>query len=411
MDFHTLGVRLGGALFEASLSFAQDLFLSQVILSIQQPAKEHQQVEGQNQEVGLDIPSSLAGGPGLGFLQLVLGGVEHLFDAPAQQVEPGHHTGSETHVSGQELVAGAGLRIRILDEAHAVASIEADEPIGVDPTVDRILWVEAARPVVSGGEVLLEASDHERSGLPHRSLLIPEGVIDEGRIGDDQGRRVRSAPSELTAKELRPRRPKHGHLMAVVTISLDGGKVEEQAAMEAEQIQGVGSDMTPLVVSQRMAGVLDLVTIHRPDGAAGQLREGSEQILLRGGWVMGIELKVELGEKSASAVGMETIEEGRARQRLVEYLGVVLQEIPPASDLTQGAEESLAQEVLIGDDWARTGGSGVVLKDKLGGGEELIQKCGVGVGKGVYIHKHLVYRYISYCPSICYEKTETTMPL
>src|SRR5665811_279 len=262
--------------------------------------------------MSLDLAGYLPRGPGFGFFQFVLGSVKDLLDPPAQQVQPSDHAGAQFHIRGQELITDAGFRISILDQAHLLTSGKSDQTVGINPEIDRIVAIKGPLFKVLGGDVILSPRDHERTALTQLRLLLPELVIDKGRIQDAQRCSLAFALGELLAQELRQGIAKHRHLMPITTISLDGRQIEQQAAMQTEQVKGVGSDLPTFAIAQGMTGVLDFVAVDCPDTAPLQFWKELQKV---GGLALtspGVEFPRSFVEELESALGVQAIEERTA---------------------------------------------------------------------------------------------------
>ena len=142
-----------------------------------------------------------------------------------------------------------------------MSPFEGDEPIGVNATVDRVVGVETTGLLVAWGEVAFGTGDHQHPSLLHRPLALPEDVINEGGIGDHQRSSVCLTSPALGTQKLGPSGAEHGHLVSVMSVTLDGGEVEKQTAVKTQDIERVGGDMTPLANAPGAGVPIGLVAI------------------------------------------------------------------------------------------------------------------------------------------------------
>ena len=162
--------------------------------------------------------------------------------------------------------------------------------------------------------------------------------------------------------------------MVIVTISLHGGQIEQEAAMQAEQVKGIGSDLTALSVTQGMTGVFDLVAVNCPNAATQQFGKARQQIGRLALTPSGVKFQTYLIEEMESAFGVQAVEERTALNHRVPDLRLLLEKISAAAGLAQRAQETHAEKVWIGNAGAVTTGANEIPSDIFHGGEELLQE-------------------------------------
>lgn len=125
-----------------------------------------------------------------------------------------------------------------------------------------------------------------------------------------------------------------------------------------------------------------MVSVDRVHRTVPKFRERLEQICARvcgTDTPSGDQLGIEFGENPSSGFGVKGIEEGRATDRVVVELGALLQEVPPAGDLTDDTEDTEADERRIVNAALVADAAHIVGEDAHGRGEELIKEQWVGV--------------------------------
>ena len=137
--------------------------------------------------------------------------------------------------------------------------------------------------------------------------------------------------------------------MVIVTISLHGGQIEQEATMQAEQVKGIGSDLTALSVTQGMTGVFDLVAVDCPNTAPQQFGKARQQIGRLALTASGVKLPTYLIEEMESALGVQAVEEGTALDHRVPDLLLLLEKISTAASLAESAQEAQAEKVWVGN--------------------------------------------------------------
>jgi hypothetical protein len=151
--------------------------------------------------------------------------------------------------------------------------------------------------------------------------------------------------------------------MPITTISLDGRQIEQEAAMQTEQVKSVGSDLSTFAIAQGMTGVLNFVAVDCPNAATPQFGKGLQKV---GGlaWPSpGVEFPRDFVEELESALGVQAIEERTALDQRVADLLLLREEISAAASLAEGAEEAQAEKVRVGDAWAAATGARIILAD------------------------------------------------
>jgi hypothetical protein len=128
--------------------------------------------------------------------------------------------------------------------------------------------------------------------------------------------------------------------MVIMTISLHGGQIEQEAAMQAEQVKGIGSDLTALSVTQGMTGVFDLVAVDCPNPATQQFGKARQQIGRLALTPSGVKFRTYLIEEMESALGVQAVEEGTALDHRVPDLRLLLEKISATAGLAERAQET-----------------------------------------------------------------------
>ena len=137
--------------------------------------------------------------------------------------------------------------------------------------------------------------------------------------------------------------------MVIVTISLHGGKIEQEPAVQTEQVKGIGSDLTALSVTQSMTGVFDLVAVHCPNTAPQQFGKARQQIGRLALTPSGVKFPTYLIEEMESALGVQAVEERTALDHSVPDLLLLLEKIPTAASLAKSAQETQPEKVWVGN--------------------------------------------------------------
>src|SRR5580704_12402732 len=223
-------------------------------------------------------------------------------------------------------------------------------------------------------DTVLGASDHERAALTQLRLLLPELIIDKGRIQDKQRWRLPFARRELLSQKLRHGIAKDRHLMSILTISLHGRQIEHKAAMQTKQVKGVGCDMTAFAIAQGMSSVFDLVTITGPHPATPQFRKGLQQIIRLALTSSDVKLPADFSEKIESATGVQGIEKGTALDLAVEDLTLLLEKVSTAANLAEVALKAQANEVTVWNAGAVADQALVIIEDILDWGQKLFDE-------------------------------------
>ena len=126
--------------------------------------------------------------------------------------------------------------------------------------------------------------------------------------------------------------------------------------------------------------MLDLVAVDGPDRPRVEFGKGGQQIRPLSPLPLSaarIDLGGGLREETPAPPGVRGVEEGAALERGVEDFALLLQEIPTAAGLTEGAPHAQAREVPVADAGTDATLTGVLGDDFLQGSHELIQEKGV----------------------------------
>ena len=137
--------------------------------------------------------------------------------------------------------------------------------------------------------------------------------------------------------------------MVIATISLHGGKIEQQTAMQTEQVKGIGSDLTAFSVTQGMTGVFDLVAVDRPNAAPQQFGKARQQIGRLALTPSDVKLPTCLIEEMESALGVQAVEERTALDHRIPDFLLLLEKISTAASLAESAQETQAEKVWVGN--------------------------------------------------------------
>ena len=162
--------------------------------------------------------------------------------------------------------------------------------------------------------------------------------------------------------------------MVIATISLHGGKIEQETAMQTEQVKGIGSDLTALSVTQGMTGVFDLVAVDCPNAATQQFGKARQQIGQLALPPSGVKFQTYLIEEMESALGVQTVEERTALDHRVPDLLLLLEKISTAASLAESAQEAQAEKFWIGNAGAVATGASEITADVFHRCQELFQE-------------------------------------
>ena len=151
--------------------------------------------------------------------------------------------------------------------------------------------------------------------------------------------------------------------MVIATISLNGGKIEHETAMQTKEVKGIRSDLTALPVTQGMTGVFDLVAVDCPNAATQQFGKARQQICRLALTPSGVKFPACLIEEMESALGVQAVEERTALDHRVPDLLLLLEKISAAASLAERAQETQAEKVWIGNAGAVTTGANEIPAD------------------------------------------------
>jgi hypothetical protein len=133
--------------------------------------------------------------------------------------------------------------------------------------------------------------------------------------------------------------------MVIVTISLHGGKIEQETAMQAKQVKGIGSDLPALSVTQGMTGVFNFVAVDCPNPATEQFGKARQQIGRLAETASGVKFPTRFIEEMESALRVQAVEERTALDHRVPDLLLLLEKISTAASLAKRAQETQPKKV------------------------------------------------------------------
>jgi hypothetical protein len=119
--------------------------------------------------------------------------------------------------------------------------------------------------------------------------------------------------------------------------------------VQTEQVKSIGGDLAAFAIAQGVTRVFDFVAITCPNAAVPQFGKGLQQIGLLTLTSSGVKFPADLTEELEAAVGVQAIEKGTALDIVLENLLLLLEKVPPAASLAEGAQEAQAEEFTVGD--------------------------------------------------------------
>ena len=189
------------------------------------------------------------------------------------------------------------------------------------------------RANVSGGPYTIVAT----------GLTTTSKHVDIGGVADHDGHLFPAVLLEPARQMLF----ENGPLVPAQAVALEGHEGPLQAGVQAQAIEQTHRHELALGITGCVAGVFELVAVHRPDGATGQLGKGAEP-------VAGLEEPVEnfigtkghLGDHGRTPIGVECVKPSGARECLAAILAD-LEEGSAGIALPQDALEAAPQELLV----------------------------------------------------------------
>jgi len=168
--------------------------------------------------------------------------------------------------------AFASGRVAIRDAAQIGVSV-ASHFVGLDTPIDRVLGIEGV--VADDGRLHVFLLPGNDGRLAPELLLRPIEYVEVRRVPDHDGEQLSAFGRQPARQLLFEHRP----LVAVHPIALEGRQGALQAGVQAQPVKRSGGDELTLGVPHRMGGMLQMVTIDRPDRPLLQFRE------LLGNWI------------------------------------------------------------------------------------------------------------------------------
>jgi len=234
-----------------------------------------------------------------------------------------------------------------------------------------------------GLHIFLFPGDDDRLTVP--LLLGPIKHVDISGVADDD-RQQRPAILLQPAGQLLFEDRK---LVVAHAIDLERHGRALQAGVQAQAVEQTHRDELALRIARRVAGMLQVMAVHRPDRPARQLREGAQP-------VAGLEQAREdlvgprrhLGDHDGAARGVEGIEPGGPGQRFAAVL-TGLQEVAARIAVPEDALHAAAQKLFVRELRGVPPAAAVVVQDPQGRLDERLGHRHAGEG-GFHVTRLLI---------------------